>query len=201
MSSAGLALQNNKRPLLIITACQLKSRSFGSKANLAINSVLAGMFPPEPSLASEWSRRRVIEKRSLRESKFEVQDANAGFFYYTDETEGLSVETFKGIVTSLDYTPPKTADERRCPRLQQCCVDVFPRFDEYRNLAFRDEKARLFDNYAIYMTERLNRGVIVVYGESPENETRQLRGPSGLRGISLRKWYRGPKDFAGRWRL
>jgi hypothetical protein len=105
------------------------------------------------------------KEKFLNGTKFKVQDANAGFFYYTDETEGLSVETFNGIVTSLEYTPMEKEDNRRCPRVQECCVDFFPRFDEYGNLSLGDEKARL-DNYAIVMKERLNRGVIVVYGRS-----------------------------------
>jgi hypothetical protein len=113
----------------------------------------------------------VIPKANYRKEKFvagdkfKVQDANAGFFYYTDESEGLSVETFHGIVTSIDYTPTEKEGDRRCPRTQECCVDFFPRVDEYGALSYEDEKARL-DNYAILMKERLNRGVIVAYGRS-----------------------------------
>jgi hypothetical protein len=135
----------------------------------------------------------VIPKGSLRKekllggNKFEAQDANAGFFYYTDESEGFSVDTLKGIVTSLEFAPPKTADDQRCPRLQLCCLDPFPKFDEYRDLTFSDEKARL-DNYAIYMTERISRGVIVVYGESREKRNKTMKRAERA------KWYLNKKD-------
>lgn len=56
-------------------------------------------------------------------------------------------------------------NNRRCPRIQECCVDFFPRFDEYGNLSIEEEKARL-DNYATVMKEQMGRGVIVVYGKS-----------------------------------
>lgn len=122
----------------------------------------------------------VIPKGTYRKERFvvgndfQVENAHAGFSYYTNAREGLSVETYHGIVTTLSYLPTKKEDNLRCPRVQECCVDFFPRFDEYENLSFEDEKARL-DNYANEMKERLGRGVIVVYGKNRDVRSKIVR--------------------------
>jgi hypothetical protein len=105
------------------------------------------------------------KERFFQGNDFKVEDINAGFVYYTNETDGLSVETLNGIVTLLTYSPTAKEDHLRCPRVEKCCMDVFPTFDEYAGLNFEDEKARL-DSFVIKMNEQLGRGAIVVYGES-----------------------------------
>jgi hypothetical protein len=65
----------------------------------------------------------------------------------------------------VDYYPTASDDRLRCPKIDKCCFDVFPRFDEYQKLTFEDEKARL-DNFLIQMNQRSERGVIEVIGPS-----------------------------------
>ena len=114
------------------------------------------------------------KEKFLSVDKFEVQDVNAGFVYYTNSTAGFSVETLNDIVTSLEYGPMAKEDHRRCPRSQVCCADPFPLFDEYEKPSFEDEKARLA-NLLIAMNERLSRSVIVVYGRNPQERARRLK--------------------------
>lgn len=104
---------------------------------------------------------------------FKLYHAGGGFELYTHEN-GMSVETFNGIVTSLDYTPTAQDEVRQCPRVQVCCVDRFPLFDEYNNLSFSDEKARL-TNYVIEMKESMNRGVIIVYARTPTDRAQLMK--------------------------
>lgn len=98
-------------------------------------------------------------------SDFTSKDTDAGFVYFTNEKDGLDVETYNGTVTLVTHSPTAKEAGLKCMRVQECCVDFFPKFDEYRQLLFSDEKARL-DNFLSQMRERLGRGVIVVVGEN-----------------------------------
>jgi hypothetical protein len=122
----------------------------------------------------------VIPKSMLKKerlvvgSDFKSQDANAGFFYFTNEKDGIDVETFNGNVTLITYYPPAGEARLKCPRVQECCVDFFPKFDEYGRLPFSDEKARL-DNFLIQMRERVGRGALVVLGENASARTKLIQ--------------------------
>lgn len=126
------------------------------------------------------------KEKFLDGSKFNVLDANAGLFYYTDEVDGLTVETFNGIVTSLDYTPIKREGNLRCPQIRKCCIDFFSEFDEYGDLSPEDEKARL-DNFAIVLKERLDRGVMVVYGTSRTERSKIMKRAERAKKYLVRK--------------
>jgi hypothetical protein len=122
----------------------------------------------------------VIPKSTLKKDRFVIgsdfksKDANAGFLYFTNEKDGLAVETYNGNVTLVTYSPSANEARLKCPRVQECCVDFFPRFDEYGRLAFSDEKARL-DNFVIQMRERLGRGALVVLGENAAARSKLMR--------------------------
>lgn len=105
---------------------------------------------------------------------FKREELNLDFVYFTDETNGLEIETHNGRVTLVTYTPEKAEDNLHCPRVTQCCLDVWPKFDEYANIPFSDEKARL-DNFAIHTLEAIGRGAIVVYGENPAVRRKMLK--------------------------
>lgn len=113
----------------------------------------------------------VIPKRDYRIERFvsgdgfKAQDVDAGLTYYTNENDGLTVETLNGIVTLLTYSPTAKEDHLKCPLVQDCCLDLLPRFDEYPDLSFEDQIVRL-DNCLVRMNEMLGRGAIIVYGES-----------------------------------
>jgi hypothetical protein len=94
--------------------------------------------------------------------------------YFTNERDGLAVETYNGNVTLVTYSPPATESHLHCPRVQECCADFFPKFDEYGHLPFSDEKARL-DNFVIQMRARLGRGALVVVGENAATRSKLIR--------------------------
>jgi len=115
------------------------------------------------------------KEKFLAEGDFSADDTGAGFVYYTKAGGGLSVETLNGSVTLVIYAP--TAKENvthHCPQVEECCMDFFPKFDEYVELSFEDEKARL-DNYAVQLQTSLSRGVITAYGQSPEERSRLMK--------------------------
>jgi len=92
------------------------------------------------------------------------EKANAGFVYYSNRVDGLSVETLNGRVTQVTYEPTQQQSSLACPP-GNGIFDLFPKVDEYSSLSWADEKARL-DNYAIRLKESMGRGLIVVYGKN-----------------------------------
>jgi hypothetical protein len=63
----------------------------------------------------------VIPKRDYRKERFvsgqyfKVENVDAGFVYYTNENDGLTVETLNGIVTLLTYSSTAKEHHLRCP--------------------------------------------------------------------------------------
>ncbi|MDQ2922551.1 MAG: hypothetical protein M3R52_13185 [Acidobacteriota bacterium] len=96
---------------------------------------------------------------------FKVENGGAGFVYYTNEHDGLTLEKYKERITLIIYSPTEKEAALQCPSTRECIADFFPKFDEYGNLSFEDEKARL-DNYVIQMKNLLGRGALVVVGEN-----------------------------------
>jgi len=95
-----------------------------------------------------------------------VDDNGFGFVYYWDNNAGLMVETYKEIVTLVDYYPKSSEEPLRCPRIETCCVD-FTKFDEYGDIKFGDVKARV-DNFLFQINALSGRGTIEVVGPSPK---------------------------------
>ena len=96
---------------------------------------------------------------------FEVENGGAGFVYYTNEHDGLTLEKYKETITLMIYSPTEKEAALQCPSTRECIADFFPKFDEYGNLSFEDEKARL-DNYVIHMKNLLGRVALVVVGKN-----------------------------------
>jgi hypothetical protein len=101
-----------------------------------------------------------------------VHDNGGGLTYYSDNSAGLTVETYKNVVTLVDHHPEASQDNLHCPKIEDCCGLLRTRFDEYENPPFRDEKARL-DNFVIVMNGMFGRGVIEILG--PSKRFRQSR--------------------------
>lgn len=122
----------------------------------------------------------IIPKGIHRRSEYQlalssrIEDNGAGIVYYSDNDAGLMVETNNELVTLISYYPRPDEDQLRCPRIQTCCVDPLPLFDEYGEIAFADEKARL-DNFLIQMNKFSYRGVLEVRGPSPKHRAQQLK--------------------------
>lgn len=110
----------------------------------------------------------------LSGGNFKRQEYDLDFVYFIDDTNGLEIETHNGRVTLMTYTPEKAEDHLRCPKVTQCCLDIWPKFDEYATLPFADEKARL-DNFAVYTLNGIARGAIVFYGENPAVRRKLLK--------------------------
>jgi hypothetical protein len=103
---------------------------------------------------------------------FKSKDTNGGFVYYTNEVDGLTVETHMGKVTSLQYGPAKSLENFQC--VPNCIVDFSRIFDEYSLLRWEDEKARL-DNFGIRLKEEMGRGVILVSGPNEVQRAKLLK--------------------------
>ncbi|MEP6637518.1 MAG: hypothetical protein ABJB97_12395 [Acidobacteriota bacterium] len=82
----------------------------------------------------------------------------------TVDTAGLAGQTVTATV-ELGGVDPACARTASCSTAVKSIVDVNPRkFDEYGNIKFNDEKARL-DNYAIQLqNETGSQGYIIAYG-------------------------------------
>src|SRR5688572_30991776 len=55
---------------------------------------------------------RVEEYKSA--TGFKVNDNGAGFVYYTDASAGLMIETYKNVVTLVEYYPEAAQENLRC---------------------------------------------------------------------------------------
>lgn len=146
-------------------SCSTFTGQFGLEWNVPRGTVVAvGVMP----------RQQISIQPLLSSGNFKRQEFNLDFVYFTDETNGLEIETHEGRVTLMIYTPAKAEENLRCPRVTQCCLDVWPKFDEYATIPFADEKARL-DNFAVYTLKGIARGAIVVYGENPAVRRKMLK--------------------------
>jgi hypothetical protein len=104
---------------------------------------------------------------------FKREDNEGGFVYYTNEVDGLTVETHKGNVTSLRYGPERRLENLRCVP-KDCIVDPSGNFDEYSLLRWADEKARL-DNFGVRLKKEMGRGVIVISGPNEVQRAKLLK--------------------------
>ena len=95
---------------------------------------------------------------------------------YSNKEEGIAISTTSnGELISIEYFPAAKDNHLRCPTVPQG-IDA-RKFDEYSNLPFSDEKARL-DNFAIYLqkNEPTFTGYIIVYaGQRARSGTAQVR--------------------------
>lgn len=146
-------------------SCDSVGGKFGIGWNVPINTVTdIGLIP----------KRAVMKDRFVVGNNFKLESDSTELSYFNNEKEGILVETYKGIVTLVVYSPPESELQRQCPRLQECCIDFFTKFDEYALPSFEDEKARL-DNFVIQMRQLLRRGALVVFGENPARRNTLLK--------------------------
>jgi hypothetical protein len=94
-----------------------------------------------------------------------VNPHNPDFIYYKNEEKGIIIDTKSdGGVVSTQYFPAAKDGRLRCPNSSAKESNLEARkFDEYSDLPFEDEKARL-DNLASYLQEKRDLiGYIIVY--------------------------------------
>lgn len=103
-------------------------------------------------------------------------DPHVGDSIFANEAEGMSLRTASnGEVISIQYFPQTKDNHLRCSTAQQ--GGDARKFDEYSNIPFSDEKARL-DNFAIHLqqNEPQFKGYIIVYaGPRARSGTAQAR--------------------------
>lgn len=146
-----------------VDVCDSPGGKFGLGWNVAPGTVVnIGVIP----------RGKHRKEEYLPASDAKVHDMGAGIVYYSDQSAGLTVETYENLVTLVEYYPEASKENLRCPRVEACCVDFFPKIDEYGEIPFGDEKARL-ENFMITMNEVFGRGVIEIVG--PSKRVRQER--------------------------
>ena len=116
-----------------------------------------------------------------------IVDHYSPLVYYWDKEAGLTVETYKGLVTLVQYSAKPSEEERlRCPRDEKVITDIFPQFDEYESPTFEDEKARL-DNFLIQMNNRSARGTIEVRGASPKIRAQRMKRAARAKDYLVKK--------------
>lgn len=139
-----------------------------------------------------------IDEKKFR--KFDPsQPPELGYEAYLNEQDGLLIKAFKGKVEEVIYIA-SAQDKHLCSSYYQnaesfvqvfvCGLNLTRKFDEYGNLSFSDEKARL-DNFAIQLqneTEVL--GYIITYagrksraGEAQARADRAKRYLENARGM------------------
>lgn len=128
----------------------------------------------------------VIPKGNHRKQEYplstdsKISDHGGGFTYYYDDAAGFSLETYKDRVTLVEYYPEAARNNLKCPKTQNCCIDSFPRFDEYGQLSFSDEKARL-DNYLFQLNSLVARGTIEIAAPSMSARRQQMKAAARAR--------------------
>lgn len=110
----------------------------------------------------------------LREGDFKTVLAVKDLVYYEDRAGGRRIETYKDDVSLINYEPTTADETMRCPQVENCCADFFPRFDEYGAILFSDEKARL-DNFVSFLRHENLRGAMVIYGRNPKEREKLLQ--------------------------
>lgn len=146
-----------------VSECDSPGGRFGLGWNVPLGTVVSIAVIP----------RGIHRKEEyLRATDAKLDHSGGGIFYYSDYSAGFTVETYKNLVTLVEYYPEANQDNLRCPQVEKCCIDFFPKFDEYGDIQFADEKARL-DNFVINMNEVFGRGVIEIVG--PSKRVRQER--------------------------
>ena len=126
--------------------------------NVPADTVLS--FTVRPTVQSKFSELK------LEMDKYTVRRDDTFTSYYANRAEGIEYSVLaNGLVNSVSYVPSRGDDGLRCSGFptQDGSLMNYSRFDEYGDLDFNTEKARL-DTFAIalHQTARL-KGYIVVY--------------------------------------
>jgi hypothetical protein len=136
----------------------------------------SGGVPSGTVLSIKVTPRKEVALRDLhldeeRLKKFDPSEPpGIGYQGYIDVESGIVVRTFKGKVDQVNYVAAKT-DRHLCPTYYEnpeqsirVLVHFHSKIDDYGNIPFSDEKARL-DNFAVALWEAPEmKGYIIAYG-------------------------------------
>lgn len=139
---------------------------------------------PLSSYEKDLSRFRVVEASS---------PPGIGYQGYIDEKEGLAYVTLNDSVEMIYYFA-SSSDKHLCPRYVgdpetfiRRRVDITSTVDEYGNVKFDEERARL-DNFGIHLQNaKKSKGYIIIYpGQNVNKKTAGLRGKRALEYLNKR---------------
>lgn len=119
-------------------------------------------------------------------NKYRIRRDDTFTKYYSSRDEGVEYSVSpEGIITSVSYVPSKKDNNLRCPGfpVEDGSLTDYQPFDEYGDLTFNDESARL-DPFVIMLDQLNLDGYIVTYaGKSAcpgEAKTRAIRAKNYL---------------------
>lgn len=115
--------------------------------------------------------RRFSELRSDGRDYRRVKDLHTDGVYYFDDKEGKMFEvSYDGVLGAVNYIPAAADAHLRCPSASPKGVASYPPFDQYGEIPFGYEKARL-ENFAAKLSHDADSiGYVVVY---PGSKTRR----------------------------
>ena len=122
---------------------------------------------------------------------FKEEQTCAGLVFYENRDEGITVEAYNGKALSVTYSHKAAEEYLDCPAQVPCSGPHYRKFDEYGNIGFEDEKARL-DNVAIELQSApyLRLGILAYGGrrsrpdEALKRAERAKRYLIGVRNIN-----------------
>jgi hypothetical protein len=145
--------------------CDTDLGAFGYAWNVPLGTVTSiGIIPR--------GAHRLEEYKAA--NNFKIDDNGTGFVYYTDASAGFMIENYKNLVTLVEYYPESAQAKLQCPRTRECCYHLYSRFDEYSDIPFADEKARL-DNFMFQLNAGFWRGTLEIQGPSKEDRQRRMK--------------------------
>jgi hypothetical protein len=185
----GVSVYKSADVIAVITyqleTCDSHMGKFGFGWNVPKGSIgVIGLIP---------LTRQTIEDYGVR-SSFKEEKHGGGFVYYSNDAEGLRVETLDGLVTNVTYLPTSKEDESLgCPMVQKCCWDMFPTIDEFSKRPRNETIARL-DNLFVNVQHDFSRAVIIVSGPTGKRQAEMGRLKS-LGSLRIKKYEIEPQRF------
>ena len=156
---------------------------FGFTWNVPAGTVISiGVIP----------KGRHRKEEYLKFGTFKAGDVDEAFVYYTNESDGLSVETHNSLVTLVEYYPGTSQNGLQCPQVDTCCVDFMRWFDQYGNISFADQKARLY-NFTFQLNALSSRAVIEVIGPTKKIRDQGLRTAAKAKAYLVKKHHFEPE--------
>jgi hypothetical protein len=145
--------------------CDEVGGKFGFGWNVTRDKVtIIGMIP----------KTRMTQESAGVTNSFKRDDHYADFVYFTNSDEGLQVEVHNEFVTNIQYEPTSKDESLKCPRVQDCCWDVFPRLDGYGRLPKMEVLVR-YQFFIQSLEKDFGRGVVLVMGKDPAQRRNRMQ--------------------------
>lgn len=114
------------------------------------------------------------------------EESCAGLVYLENSRVGSAIEIYRGKLLSVTYTPTEAEAHLRCPVQPELCRISPRKIDEYGNIRWADEKARL-DNAAVELQNSPDlRLAILAYGGRRGKEGEAIRRAERAKNYLMR---------------